>query len=117
MIAKLSLGVLMVAGLIGAFAYSGEGHDHAAKDVTVSGTISCGKCSLHKAGLTECQDVLSVAGEDGKTTEYYLVKNDVMEKFGHGCKGEKAATVAGTVSEKDGKMWLTAKKVEASTKG
>jgi hypothetical protein len=36
-----------------------------------------------------------------------------MEKFGHGCKGEKAATVTGAVAEKDGKMWLTAKKIDA----
>ena len=84
-----------------------------ASDVTVSGKIACAKCTLKKADAKECQDVLVVAGEKGATTDYYLVKNPVLEKFGHTCTGEKAATVTGSVSEKDGKKWLTPSKMDA----
>ena len=112
---RLALCLVVALGLMGASAIAGEGHDHDhGKKVSMSGTISCGKCTL---GVAEsCQDVLSVA-EGGKTTQYWLVKNDVMEKFGHGCKGEKQATVTGTVAEKEGKMWLTATNIEAKSKG
>jgi hypothetical protein len=55
--------------------------------VTVSGKITCAKCTLKKADAKSCQDVLVVAGEKG-------------------------ATVTGTVTEKDGKKWLTPSKME-----
>ncbi len=86
-----------------------------AADVTLTGKIACAKCTLKKADAKECQDVLVVAGEKGAATDYYIVKNDVLEKFGHTCKGEKAATVTGTVSEKDGKKWITPTKIEAKS--
>lgn len=86
-----------------------------AADVSLSGKIACAHCTLKKADAKECQDVLVVAGEKGATTEYYLVKNAALEKFGHTCKGEKAATVTGAVSEKDGKKWITATKIEAKS--
>jgi hypothetical protein len=78
--------------------------------VTLSGTVSCAKCALKKADAKECQDVLVVTG--GQAGEYYLVKNAVSEKFGHVCKGSKAVTATGVVSEKDGKKWLAATKLE-----
>lgn len=86
-----------------------------AADVTLSGKIACAKCTLKKADAKECQDVLVVAGEKGATTDYYIVKNAVMEKFGHVCHGEKAATATGTVSEKDGKKWITPSKMETKS--
>jgi hypothetical protein len=84
-----------------------------AGDVTLTGKVGCAKCTLKKADATECQNVLVVAGEKGTTTDYYIVKNDVSEKFGHVCKGWKAATVTGAVFEKDGKTWITPTKMEA----
>lgn len=86
-----------------------------AADVTLSGKVACVHCTLKKTDAKECQDVLVVAGEKGATTEYYLVKNAVSEKFGHVCKGEKAATVTGAVSEKDGKKWITPSKMDAKS--
>jgi hypothetical protein len=83
-----------------------------AAGVTLSGKIGCAECTLKTADAKGCQDGLVVAGEKGATTNYYLVKNPVLEKFGHTCQGEKAATVTGAVSEKDGQKWLTPSKTE-----
>jgi hypothetical protein len=84
----------------------------AAADVTLTGSITCAKCSLKKADAKECQDVLVVKDAKDQTKEYYIAKNAVSEKFGHTCKGEKPATVTGSVAEKDGKSWITATKMD-----
>ena len=81
--------------------------------VTLSGTVSCAKCVLKKADAKQCQDVLVVKGD--QAGEYYLVKNAVYEKFGHACMGSRAVTATGTVSETDGKKWLTATKLEPTS--
>ena len=81
------------------------------KDVTVTGTLVCAKCSLHEDGAKECQNVIAVTA-DGKTTNYYLAKNKVSEEFGHVCKGEKNVVATGKVKEKDGKTWIDATKIE-----
>jgi len=83
-------------------------------ETTLSGTLMCAKCTLKKADATKCQDVLVVKDDKGATTEYYIVKNDAAEKAGHQCSKEAAATATGVVSEKDGKKWLTASKIEKS---
>jgi hypothetical protein len=90
----------LVVGLVAAPA--------AVEETTLNGKILCAKCTLKKADAKECQDVLVVKGDGDATTEYYIVKNEVAEKFGHTCRGEKAATVTGTVSEKDGRKWIAA---------
>ena len=82
----------------------------AIEEKTLSGSVMCAKCTLKKADATECQDVL-VVKEGDQTTEYYITKNAVAEQFGHVCTGEKPAVVTGTVTEKDGKKWVTATKI------
>jgi hypothetical protein len=99
-LAKVGLALAVVLALV-AGAY-------AADETTVSGNVVCAKCNLKKADATKCQNV--IVSSDG--TEYYVAKNDVSEKFGHVCKGEKAATVTGTVTEKDGKKWIEPSKME-----
>ncbi len=94
---KLSLAALLAVGLV-AVAVADEA-------TTVTGKVTCGKCLLKKAD--GCQNVLVA---DGK--EYWLAKSEAADKFGHVCKGEKMAKATGTVSEKDGKVWLTATSME-----
>jgi hypothetical protein len=84
----------------------------AALEETFKGTLVCAQCGLKKADAHECQDVLLVDDGKGGTTEYYITKNDVATKAGEACTLRIPATVTGTVSEKDGKTWLTASKIE-----
>jgi hypothetical protein len=108
----VALATLAVAlGLAGA-ALAADQPAAKAAEVTLSGDVQCAMCVMKKADAKGCQDVLVVADKGGKT-EYYLVKNAVSEKFGMSCSGPRKATATGTVSEKDGKKWLTASKLEA----
>jgi type 1 fimbria pilin len=106
---RLLVALVAVAALAGAtFAVDD------AKTVTVSGKILCAKCTLHADDAKECQNVL-VAEVDGKKVEYYLAKNAITEEFGHVCKAEKSVIATGTVSEKDGKRWMTPTKMDQPT--
>ena len=81
------------------------------KDITITGSMVCAKCTLHET--TSCQNVVQVM-EDGKTVNYYLKQNDVS-KAAHepicGGSSEKV-TVTGTVKEKDGKKTMTPTKID-----
>lgn len=99
-LAKFGLALAVVLALVGAAV--------AADETTVSGKVVCAHCTLKKADMTKCQDVL--VSSDG--TEYYITKNDVAKTFGHVCKDSKQATVTGTVTEKDGKKWIEPSKME-----
>ena len=58
-----------------------------------------------------CQNVISVQ-ENGKTVNYYLVKNDVSKNFHENlCHDTKKVTATGSVKEVNGKMELTATKI------
>ena len=87
------------------------------KEVTLKGTLTCAKCTLHEG--TTCQSVLQVKDGD-KTTNYYLMDNTIS-KDSHAaiCRTSKeGVSVTGVVSEKDGKNWITASKIEGlSDKG
>ncbi len=106
-VAKLGLALALVVGLVAGA--------NASDETTMTGSIMCAKCALKKADAKECQDVLVVKDGD-KTSEYYVEKNDVAKAFGHVCKDEKPAVVTGKVTEKDGKKWISATKMEAPKK-
>ena len=81
------------------------------KEITITGTMVCGKCTLHET--KECQNVVQVT-EDGKTVNYYLKQNDVS-KAAHDpvCGGSsEKVTATGTVKEKGGKKTMTPTKIE-----
>ena len=90
--------------------------DDTAKETTLKGTMVCGKCFLHQSDT--CQNVLQVKDGD-KTVDYWLTDNDVSKDFHKNvCHApEKDVTVTGTVSEKDGKQYITATKIEGPDKG
>lgn len=100
----LGCALALVAGLVASPVADSE--------TTLSGTLACAKCTLKKADAAKCQDVLVVKDASGNATEYYVAKNETAEKAGHQCQKESHATVTGTVSEKDGKKWITASKIE-----
>lgn len=79
-------------------------------EVTLKGTMVCGKCTLKKTD--GCQNVLKVS-EGGKDVLYFLAKNPVADEH-HGpvCSGSKGATVKGTVADEGGKKTLTASEIK-----
>ena len=82
-----------------------------AAEQTLKGDMVCAKCFLKKADAKECQDVLLGEGRQGETVEYYVTKNDVAKESGEACTSKIPATIVGSVSEKDGRQWITATKI------
>ena len=79
--------------------------------VTITGTMVCGKCTLHET--KDCQNVVQVT-QDGKTVNYYL-KMNAVSKAAHDpiCSGgSEKVTVTGTVKEKGGKEMMTPTKID-----
>jgi hypothetical protein len=101
---KKYLLILALSGLVG-FAAS------EAKTETITGKGECAKCSLKETST--CQ--MAITTKDGK---HYLVENnDVSKKFHKNiCQEEKQVEVTGTISEKDGKKIIAAKKIEVAKK-
>ncbi len=84
------------------------------KEVSLTGTMMCAKCGLKEPGVTKCTNAIQV--KDGeKTVTYFLDDKGNGETYHEGLcgGGTKAdAKVTGTASEKDGKRWVKAAKVE-----
>jgi hypothetical protein len=102
----MSAVMVLVAGAGLAFAADASG-----KPETLKGTLECSKCELHETA--QCGNVLSVK-EGAKEVKYYLVDNE-LSKTDHKdvCMApKKDVSVTGTVADKNGKMWLTATKIE-----
>ncbi|MGD0017459.1 MAG: DUF6370 family protein [Verrucomicrobiia bacterium] len=77
---------------------------------TITGNGMCAMCVLKQG--TECQTVIQVK-EGDKMVTYYLVNNDVSKNFHHNvCMKRAKVTATGTVKEVDGKMQMTATKLE-----
>jgi hypothetical protein len=100
----LACGVLFAG--VSALAAADEG-----KKVTITGDAVCAKCALKEAKT--CQNVVMVT-KDGKTTNYYLEKNEFFKDAHQGlgiCQASKdepiKVKVTGTCVEKDGKHLLT----------
>lgn len=99
-----AIGLFMLALAIPALA------EDKGKEITITGDAKCGKCALKETA--KCQNVIQVE-KDGKKTTYYLVKNDVSDKFHENvCKETKKATATGTCKKVDDKLQFTAAKIE-----
>ena len=86
----------------------------ATAEETLKGELVCAKCYLNKPDAKECQDVLLVTDAKGATVEYYIAKNKVSQESGEACTAKIPAVVVGSVSEKDGRKWITASKITKS---
>ena len=105
--------ITIVAGLMLALGTSSLLAQDAVKAITITGSMVCGKCTLHETA--SCQNVIQVE-KDGKTVKYYITKNDLSDAMHEDiCHGDsKKVTATGTVVEKDGKEMLTVTKLEAA---
>ena len=97
--------LLVLAFLVSGTIVAGE-----ADSVTLEGTVMCAKCKLGEEDREECQNVLVVKGDD-EPMHYYLTA-DANKEFGDVCMSTPVVRVTGTLSEKDGKSWLAATKIE-----
>lgn len=83
----------------------------AGKEVTLTGTLMCAKCKLKEPGVKACTNALQV--KEGDTTVTYFLQDGGNGEDYHECgTGEKpGVTVAGVLTEKDGKKWVKPTKV------
>jgi len=100
MAVKIALSLAVVLG----FLTLAQAEDK--KEVTLKGTMVCGKCTLKIC--PKCTNVLQVE-EDGKTVNYFIEDKGGKAPY-HKAICPKDATqkaeVTGTVSTKDGKKWI-----------
>ncbi|HAM72582.1 MAG TPA: hypothetical protein DCM86_13150 [Verrucomicrobiales bacterium] len=81
-----------------------------AAEKTLKGEGLCAKCELKET--TKCQNAIRVE-EGGKKVVYYIDESDATKGLHKKlCSATEKLTVKGTVSEKDGKKWVKASKVE-----
>jgi hypothetical protein len=105
-IAKLFAVALALAAVV---ATAQARPDKKGDEKTLTGTITCAKCDL---GVEKkCATVIKVKEGDKDVVYYFDAKGD---KANHKkiCQSPTEGSVTGTVSEKDGKKWITVSKVE-----
>ena len=96
---------LLIAALSGLVSFA------AADTETIKGKGECAKCSLKET--ESCQ--MAVTTKEG--TKYLVENNDVSKKFHEKiCQEQKDVEVVGTVAEKDGKKFITAKTINETKK-
>src|SRR3954464_11564374 len=85
------------------------------KEGKLKGMILCAKCALKET--KKCQTAIQVK-EGGKTVTYYFLDKGHAEDYHEEvCGGDKKeGAVKGTVSEKEGKKYVTPRKVEYAKK-
>jgi Family of unknown function (DUF6370) len=101
--------LMIAAGLLLA---GTAGRALAADPVTITGTMVCGKCTLHIT--KECQNVVEVT--QGTNTVYYFLKNNDLSKGAHDAicpaGSSEKVTVTGTVKKKHGQEIMTPTKID-----
>ncbi len=79
------------------------------KEVTLDGTVVCGKCELKKS--KDCQ-VAFVVEKDGKKTTYWFDKDSSSKYHDDVCQETKPGKVTGTVKKDGDKMIITVTKLD-----
>ena len=101
----LALLVVVVAGL----------RAQEKKETTLKGTIVCAMCALKET--QKCETAIQVKDGAKLVTYYFLDKGEAESYHDAICGGErKEGAVTGTLSSKDGKQYITPKKVEYAKK-
>ena len=81
-----------------------------AAEKTLKGEALCAKCELKESA--KCQNAIRVE-EGGKQVVYYIDESDATKGLHKKlCSATEKMTIKGTVSEKDGKKWVKASKIE-----
>ena len=86
------------------------------KEVKLTGTLMCGKCSLK--ATPKCSNALQVK-EGDKTVNYFLDDKGNAEPYHEEVCGDgkvEGVVVTGTITEKDGKMWVKVTKLDLPKK-
>jgi hypothetical protein len=104
-----------ILGTLAVLTALGTGLEAQEKESTFKGTILCAKCALKET--KECTTAIVVKEGEKKLT-YYFKDKGVKEGYHEEvCGGDrKEGSVTGTVLEKDGKKWISPKKVEYANK-
>src|SRR3989442_562783 len=107
---ELYMRKIIVAVWVSALLTSALSFNALADEKKITGEGKCAKCVLKETA--SCQNVIE-AKEGDKTVTYYLVQNDVSKEFHDNiCKKSQKVTATGTVKEVEGKLELTATKIE-----
>jgi hypothetical protein len=101
----MKLAVKVALSLAVALGFMALAQAEDAKEETLKGTVTCGKCDLKL--VTKCNTVIKV-----KDTVYWFDKDSNKKYHKDTCMEAKEGTVTGTVTEKDGKKWIKVSKVE-----
>ena len=108
---KLLISIVAVAAL--AFVTTNS-RAEGGKEITIKGKGMCAKCCLKEGD--SCQNVVQTE-KDGKKTSYYLVENDVSKQFHDNiCKKVQPVVVVGVCKKVDGKLQVTASKIDLASK-
>lgn len=90
-------------------------HAQEKKETTLKGTILCAMCALKES--PKCETAIQVKEGTKLVTYYFLDKGEAESYHDAVCGGERnEGTVTGTVSTKEGKQYITPKKVEYAKK-
>jgi len=103
---RIAASVLLCLVVVFAFAAVAAAED---KEVTLEGTITCGKCDLKKDKA--CATCI-VVKKDGKDVVYYFDAKGHKDHHSKVCTEAKMGKVVGVVSKKDDRNIVTVSKVE-----
>jgi hypothetical protein len=102
----LCLSVVFAAALV----VNAEEGKEKAKTVTLKGDLGCAKCVFKVEGCKVCTNAIQVK-EDGKEVVYIIDDGGKKQKYHKDiCTGKKKGSVTGTVSKKDGKLYIKPEK-------
>jgi Family of unknown function (DUF6370) len=109
---RTAFSVFLAASFLCLFVAGAQAGD---KVVTLKGEVVCAKCELKET--SKCTTAIQVTEKGQKVTYYFKDKGAKEEYHEAVCGGGKQeATVTGTVSEKDGKKWITPTSVQYAKK-